>query len=277
MSQDRPSPEIFKDFQSYSFFGGFSEELLLQVCRLTRLKSFRQGDHILKEGLPNDLLYFLRSGEVNVLVQNEIVAKLSRQGEVLGEMSMISQQPVSASIQATTDVECYIIDGSDFKQVSEEDQAHFQFLLYKIFSSIVAERLRSTNFKARLVEISNRDLLYAQDELKKMNLNLEKLVAERTQQLRQKAEELEASHVTLENQNAALTTGFKKLTDQAQIRDATVAKVKNLEQNYLQPLQRSLQSIQSGIEKQEQKLELQTALDEVQGATTQMRSLLAWR
>jgi CRP-like cAMP-binding protein len=274
MTQARHPTEILKDFRTYPFFGGFSEELLLQVCQMTRSKLFKKGETILREGFPNDSLYFIHSGEVNVVVQNEIVTQLTRRGEVLGEMSLISQQPVSASIHAITDVECYIIDGNDFNLVAEKDQAHFQFLLYKIYSSIAAERLRSTNLKARMAEISNRDLLEAQDELKKMNINLEKLIEERTQQLRQKARELESSYVTLESQNAALTTGFKKLTEQGQIRDATVAKVKSLDQTYLQPLRKTLQSIQDNLSQMDHKSELQSAMAEVQGISLQMRSLI---
>jgi CRP-like cAMP-binding protein len=167
--------DIAKDFQQYRFFQAFTESLLLQICTLARPVDFPKGAFILEQGKANDALYFINKGSVDVLVDNEIVTTLSAKGEVLGEMSLISQQTASASIRAKEEVQCYVINGQDFSFVAPAEKDHFQFLLFKIYSSIVTERLRATNQKARNFEIANRDLLKVQDELKKLNANLENL------------------------------------------------------------------------------------------------------
>ncbi len=274
MSQNKHPAETAKDFRQYAFFSGFSEELLLQVCTMTQWKQFKKGDTILEQGKVNDFLYFLASGEVEIIVENEFITRLTKPGEVLGEMSVISRQPASATLVAATAVDVYGIDSKEFDFVAQKDRAQFQFLIYKIYASILTERLRSTNFKARQAEISNRDLIKVQDELKKMNANLELLVEERTSEVRRKAEQLENSHLILENQNAALTAGFKKLSDQAQIRDTTVAKVKNLDSTYLKPLHKTLSHIHDELNDSQHASELHIALEEVQGISEQIKSLL---
>ncbi len=274
MSENRHPTEIAKEFRGYPFFNGFSEELLLQVCTMTHWRQFSEGEFILEQGTINGSLYFLAKGEVEIIVDGELVTRLTNRGEVLGEMSIISQQPTSAGIRAAAQVECYVIDSKDFELVSPKDRTQFQFLIYKIYSSILTERLRSTNFKARQAEIANRDMVSAQLELQNTNSSLAQKVIDRTLELSFKAQQLEESHLILENQNAALTAGFKKLTDQAQMRDITISKMKNLDQTYLQPLHKTLFNIQSELTKSEHSTNINIALQEVQGISEQIRSLL---
>ncbi|GIL17396.1 MAG: hypothetical protein BroJett040_11470 [Oligoflexia bacterium] len=244
MSRKHPQ-EIAKDFKQFPFFKNFTDSLLLQVCTLAQQVVFNPGDDVLKQGQENDCLYFLNSGEVDVILDGELVTHLSRRGEVLGEMSVISQQPVSATIRATTTLDCYYMNANDFSYVNPKDKDHFQYLLYKIYADIVTDRLRTTNYKARQFEISNRDLLAAQDELKRINMNLEALVESRTQEVKQKAQELEVSYAKLEQQNAVLLAGFNKITEQAHQREKILDTIRRLDQTSLIVLRKGLEGIKN--------------------------------
>lgn len=157
--------EIAKEIKDYPFFRNFDESLLLQISTMVQSVDFNQGDVILHAQQMNDKLYFLRNGTVQILVGGERVNELSKPGEVMGEMSVLSGQMVSAQIQAKTNVACYCISASDFVHVNPSQKDRFQFLLYKIYSGVLTDRLMKTNEKAKLYEITARELAQKKHEL----------------------------------------------------------------------------------------------------------------
>lgn len=171
--------EIAHDLRKYSFFADFDEPLLLQISTMVREVDFPAGTLILTSGKMNDQLFFLRSGIVDVLVDNEKINSLKQAGEVLGEMSILTNKPVAADLKAETDVECFAISADHFAHVHPSQKDRFQFLLFRIYSSVLAERLTKTNEKAKMYEITARELAQAQKELAQvtqaqMNFLLEK-------------------------------------------------------------------------------------------------------
>lgn len=156
---------IASEIKNYSFFRKFSEDLLLQVSTMTDVLVVKQGDLILKEGDVNYCLYFIRSGRADVLLAGEVVATLTNQGDVFGEMSVVSENKVTTSIRAATDIECFVLDSRNFNHVHPKDKDHFLSILYRLYSIILADRLIKTNEKARLFEIANRELYQAQQSL----------------------------------------------------------------------------------------------------------------
>ncbi len=159
-----PHPsEIAKDLKGYYFFKTFSEDLLLQIAAVADFKTYKSGESILQQGEANSYLYFLRKGHVEVLLNSEVVAILQNPGEVMGEISVLNETPVGNTLKAVTEVECYVLDSKKFTTVSPGQQDHFSALLYRIYSIILSERLKKTNEKARLFEISNRELRQIHD------------------------------------------------------------------------------------------------------------------
>src|SRR5690606_34167005 len=71
------------------------------------------------------------------------------------------------TVKALGPVQCFVVRSEDFAHVQAKDKDHFQALLYRIYSVILAERLVKTNEKARLFEILNRELHEAQNALRK--------------------------------------------------------------------------------------------------------------
>lgn len=157
--------EVAKEIKTFAFFNSFSEDLLLQVSTMMTGRSFKKGDFILRQGQPNQALYFLRTGKVEIILSGEVVAELCQPGEVLGEMSVISENPATTSVRAAEDVECFTVQAADFDHVHPKDRDHFDALLYRLYSSILVERLIKTNEKARLFEIANRELQRVQADL----------------------------------------------------------------------------------------------------------------
>lgn len=161
--------DITKELQGYSFFKSFSEDLLLQISTMMDEQTFSAGEYILREGQDNNSLYFLREGQAQVFLGGESVATLEKSGEVLGEMSVITGNPAATTVKALSAVKCFVIRANDFSHVQPKDKDRLQALLYRVYCTILSERLLKTNEKARLFEILNRELHEAQNALEKGN------------------------------------------------------------------------------------------------------------
>lgn len=165
----KPHPvDVAKELRQFTFFKSFSDDLLLAVSAMVDVATFKQGENILKEGDLNKSLYFLKFGVAEIVLAGEVVAVLSMPGEVMGEMSVITERPVSTTIRASEDLECYVLNSENFAHVNPKDRDHFLAILYRIYSNILADRLIKTNEKARLFEIANRELHQAQMSLDKL-------------------------------------------------------------------------------------------------------------
>lgn len=157
--------EIAAELKSYPFFKSFNPELLLQISTMVQPALFQKGDLILQEGHVNTKLFFIRKGVAEVLLAGEVVTILQTPGEVMGEMSVVSQNQASSTIRAASDLECFVIDSTLFEHVHPKDKDHFLYLIHKVYSIILCDRLMKTNEKARLFEIANRELYQAQKAL----------------------------------------------------------------------------------------------------------------
>jgi len=100
---------------------------------------FKAGETILTEGEDGDSAYLLVSGAVKVTVGANRVAVLNA-GEVFGEMSLLDPGPRSATVTATTDVECTVTTYDEFI-VSLQDRPDQAI----IFMRTLVRRLRQTN------------------------------------------------------------------------------------------------------------------------------------
>ena len=160
--------DIAKEFRNFSFFRSFNDDLLLQLCALTEVQTFPKGTLLLTEGQKNKNLFFLRKGVTEILLAGEVVAILQNVGDVMGDMSVVTDRPAANSIRAATEVECFVLNSDDFDRVSSKDKDQFLAILYRVYSVILADRLVKTNEKARLFEIANRELHQAQVNLDKL-------------------------------------------------------------------------------------------------------------
>ncbi|MEI7973819.1 MAG: cyclic nucleotide-binding domain-containing protein, partial [Bdellovibrio sp.] len=219
---------------------------------------YDRGFEFLTQGDVNDCLYFLKSGSVEVIVDKEKVTTLSDSGEVFGEMSVLSGRHVSASVRCASVCHVYVINPKDFSHALPKDRDRFLFLLHKIYSVVVSERLIQTNDKAKQFETANRELDQIRTELENTNLGLEAAVEERTRELRFKAEELENSRTKLEQQNAALIASIRKVSDLSEIKDKTLEKIRVLSSDILLPLKKNIASLE--IADPERKATLDLAL-----------------
>jgi HD-GYP domain-containing protein (c-di-GMP phosphodiesterase class II) len=101
-------PAIIQDtlrFLSYiPLFYSLNEQVLERIARCMRHLIFQPEETVIQEGDPGDSLYILREGHVKVIKKYDTVEEMTiavlDPGEALGEISLITRQPRSATIKA---------------------------------------------------------------------------------------------------------------------------------------------------------------------------------
>ena len=102
---------------NFSIFRTLTEENLKDLVSMLRLRKHVPNDIIIRKGDPGKNLYIILSGLVDVLDQDGIsIAKLQN-GEVFGEMSLISGDCVGATIKVLETTTVLYIRGQDFLKV----------------------------------------------------------------------------------------------------------------------------------------------------------------
>ncbi|MFL5451745.1 MAG: cyclic nucleotide-binding domain-containing protein, partial [Myxococcales bacterium] len=98
-----------------------SNEERLQLAAAMRLAPFGRGEVITRQNAAAHWLYVLTKGEVEVRIRAEngvekIVTRLSAPN-VFGEMGVVTGEPRSASVIASSEVECYRLDKEAFQRI----------------------------------------------------------------------------------------------------------------------------------------------------------------
>ena len=123
----------------------FSEKDLKGIFELSKIRKYEPGELIMKEGCFDSWVYFLISGKIKVKKHDEILGVLRRTGDVFGEMGIIDGSPRSASLYAIDETVCLATDSSYVDRLSGSEKTSFSCILYRIFSAILANRLRTTS------------------------------------------------------------------------------------------------------------------------------------
>ena len=126
-------------------------------ARLRRLaghafvRRFSAGQVIFTEGEPSEHLYVVRRGRVRILVQSphgdELTLSVLAAGDTLGELSVLDEQPRSATAEALEAVELVTVPATDVRAVLHADPA----LLLAVAIELAAMVRRLTGGSADLV------------------------------------------------------------------------------------------------------------------------------
>ena len=228
--------EVLNTLLQYPFFQNFSPELLTQLAEVAVYRVVARGDHLLTQGQLNSNLFILLEGRLSVLVDGARVASLDKAGDLIGEMSVISHRPCSATILADTDVELYLLRADELQAKRGPHEDKIQLLLYRIYSQVLADKLEMTNQKAKRIEEMNNRLESAQDQLRTANQELEQKVEERTTALKVKTSDLMSVNQKLESRNAEVTASHRKLEELYTNRSRTMEHLQSLYKDHLIPI-----------------------------------------
>lgn len=130
------------DLKKIPVFEPLNQEDLQHFMRMSKLRIYKSGETIIEEGRNDAWMYFLIFGKVRIVKQNKEISVITRGGDVFGEMRFIDNSPRSASAYADGDTVCLALDTKYIDQLSGEDKTAFGYIIYRILSGILAEKLR---------------------------------------------------------------------------------------------------------------------------------------
>jgi voltage-gated potassium channel len=102
--------------QKVALFRNADEIFIREIVQLLKPLSFLPEDFILRQGEYGDCMYFLSSGEVEVLIDGARVALLGH-GSPFGETALIEGEKRMASIRALSYCDVYRLSKADFEQL----------------------------------------------------------------------------------------------------------------------------------------------------------------
>lgn len=205
--------EILEEFADFPLFESFPKNLLSELASASEILYLPRQHEILKQGQRNDQIYFLSTGQVGVYVDGERVSKLQSKGDLLGEMSVITNREVGATLVAETDVTLVRIDSRHFLSMTGPERDSYLAVIYRVYATVLSEKLNSTNQKAKHFEQMTVKLTAMQWDLEEANRTLGKKVEERTQKLEQQKAELLAGKNRMEELLNAKKFIFRRLSE----------------------------------------------------------------
>jgi CRP/FNR family cyclic AMP-dependent transcriptional regulator len=104
--------------------------------QFSEFESFEAGEIIIEEGQSDDTIYVIRSGEVQVVHDGEVLATLGA-GELVGEMSLIDNLPRSATVIALSDTVVVPVSNDHFYALLQKTPVFGATVMH-----IISKRLR---------------------------------------------------------------------------------------------------------------------------------------
>jgi len=128
-------------------FKGLSKEDLDRLYQVGRLQRYQVGDLVFKEGEPGNHLILIMNGHVRVTTvgkQGEVeLAKLKR-GGILGEVSLLTGRPRTATVTALDEVEAIAIENQEMEALLRTYPK-----MRKLIQAMVEGRVRTAIEKAK--------------------------------------------------------------------------------------------------------------------------------
>ena len=137
---------VWQELKAISLFADLTENEIQRIMKLSFIKKYEPGSTLFVEGMPGEVLYVVKSGQVDIVkktssgdrVLSEIVA-----GGFLGELSLLDDSPRSATARVKGPTELIVVTRKCFQQMLADDPSVTSKLLAH-FLKVTAARLRAT-------------------------------------------------------------------------------------------------------------------------------------
>ena len=141
-----PGGELIEELGEVPFFKGLGPKSLVKVIGSLEQQDFEKGSTIVKQGDTGDTFYIIRVGNVGVYLERGgkpsiRIANLGPQ-EGFGEMALLTEQPRSATVVATTDIETWRLSKASLDALLSENLS-----LGLYFNRLLSQRLRTLQEK----------------------------------------------------------------------------------------------------------------------------------
>ncbi|MDH3348497.1 MAG: cyclic nucleotide-binding domain-containing protein, partial [Desulfobulbaceae bacterium] len=108
----------YKDMlPSFPFFKNIDPKDINEITKYFKLKSFEKNSIVIRKGDPGGNLYIVASGEVEIINDVGLQIGTLGHGEVFGEMSLICEEDVGATVRAFIPCEILYLENKHFNKI----------------------------------------------------------------------------------------------------------------------------------------------------------------
>jgi hypothetical protein len=131
--EDRYS-EVKSFFSKIDFLQILKEEELDKLIKSAKNKIYADSEYILKQDDANDKFFYIKTGVVDIVVNANKVAEL-KTGSFFGEISLMTGEKTTATVQANGDVEVYVLESNDLIEILQNNK-----MLVDQISEVITDR-----------------------------------------------------------------------------------------------------------------------------------------
>ena len=122
MDEERPQPAVF--FSSFALesspMAGLDPEALRRLAAAAERRRLKRGEALIRRGELADSLYFLESGRLAVVEDNDEIVGEIAPGESVGEIGFFARVPRTFTVRAIRDSDVLTLTRENFDAVSRE-------------------------------------------------------------------------------------------------------------------------------------------------------------
>jgi CRP-like cAMP-binding protein len=135
------APTGAEDFLcSLPLFAGLDQEQIEQVAERVHRREFAPGENLFHQDMPGTMLYMIESGSVRVIsighTGQELTLNIIGAGEIFGELSILDNQPTSATAITLAPTVVWLLSQSDLQLFMDKfpsvNQAMIQILVKRV-------------------------------------------------------------------------------------------------------------------------------------------------
>jgi uncharacterized repeat protein (TIGR04076 family) len=136
--------ETLKELKEFPVFSTVPTRSLIRILPCVKRRRLADGAVLVEKGHRGDHLFVLSAGQIEVITVDAngvetVIATLGK-GEVMGEMSLLTGDPIAATLRARGEATILAIEKHDFERLLSSSPA-----LNLFFTRLLAERVKKTS------------------------------------------------------------------------------------------------------------------------------------
>jgi len=137
-------PDLTKALRYNYIFRGLSRDVVAGIAALADIRTYRGGDAIVRQFDRNSDLVILLDGSARIKsIDDETIAEFGP-GSVVGEISLVDDEPRSATVTAVGDVRAAVIPSDQLHAVMDMDPEVGKIIMTNI-ARVLCRRMRTMN------------------------------------------------------------------------------------------------------------------------------------
>ncbi len=152
----------FGELRKFDIFSPLNDHSLIDLTLLLEFRSIPKDKRVVKKGAPGNNLYIIMKGMAAVINDDGTKIAEIKAGEIFGEMSLLSGEPVSNSVHTTEDTQMAMLSVKNFRDILRRYHVLQIFLLKMLIDRAQTVALQSGNITSgmtgKLADISAADL-----------------------------------------------------------------------------------------------------------------------